>query len=270
MSHISNHRIFYLDTHDRVSGTHENCYLQLDLPSSEEFDRVVVLSAVIPRSYYLVQAPYNTFTLRENGINTTVTIAEGNYSYSSFKSYLQSLLNSSTSQGWIYTITTPNTASQPATGKYTFTVSGNGGLQPSFIFPSTSKVYEQLGFDDSSTNIFVGSSLVSKNVVKFVLEDTLYIHSDLVGGASDDILQELFTSGSSDFSSIKFQNYSPIEYSKVLSSSTNNVYRITLTDEDSRVINLNGLNMVMTLLIYKSDDINVMQREFIKYQLLRK
>lgn len=271
MSYINNSRIFYLDTHDRISGEHENCTLKVEIPPTESFDRVCVLSCVIPRSYYLVEAPYNTFILRENGVDTTITIAEGNYNFSSFKAYLQNLLTTSSSQGWIYTITTPNTISQPSTGKYTFTVNTGGFmLNPSFIMPANTKVHEQLGFEPNSTNNFVGWSLTSRNVVKFILEDTLYIHSDIVGSIDNDILQEVFTSGSTDFSSIKFQNNTPQEYSKPLSTGNNNVYRFTLTDEDGNTIKLNGHNIVITLMIYKKNDLDKMQKEYIKYQLLKK
>jgi hypothetical protein len=269
MSHIANHRIYYLDSHNRVSGTHSNFTIKVEIPTTEQFDRVVVLSAVIPRSYYLVQSPYNTFTLRENSIDTTITIAEGNYSYSMFKTYLINLLNSSSSQSWTYNILTPTTT-QPQTGKYTFSVTGNGLLQPTFIFPSTTKIFEQLGFDNDSTNTFIANTLTSTNVVRFLLEDTLYIHSNITSGLNDDILQEIFTSGTSDFSSIKFQNFSPIEYSKPMLPSKNNSYRFTLTDEDAREINLNGLNIVITLLVYKNEDYFGMQKDFIKYQLLQK
>src|SRR5690554_4156490 len=108
MSYITNGRIFYVDSHNLVSGTDSDFLIKVELLSTEQFDRVVVLSDVIPRSYYLIQSPYNTFTLRENGVDTTITIAEGNYSYSMFKTYLQTLLNASTSQSYVYTITTPS------------------------------------------------------------------------------------------------------------------------------------------------------------------
>ncbi len=271
MSHISHGRIFHINTADRVSGTTSNCYVKIEVPTTEEFDRVTVLSAVVPRSYYLVQSPNNTFTLSENGTDTVITIDEGNYSYSSFKTYLQAKLNASTTQGWVYTITTPNSLNSPTTGKYTFTVTQavESKAQPSFTFPQSTKIHEQMGFNRGQTYTFVSNTLVSANVVKFIPEDTLYIHSDLVNGSSEDILQEMFTSGTSDFGSIYFQNRSPIEYSKILGASKNNSYKIVLTDEDGININLNGLNIVMTILLYKHEDINEMQKEFIKYQIMR-
>ncbi len=271
MSHISHSRIFHINTTERASGTTSNCTVSIDLPRSETFDRVAVLSAVIPRSYYLVQAPNNTMILLENGIQTTITIDEGNYSYSSFKTYLQARLNALTTQGWIYTITTPNSATQPTTGKYTFNVTmpAESKTQPSFIFPQSTKIHEQMGFERGQTYPFVGNTLRSANVVKFILEDALYIHSDLVTGGQEDILQEVFTTGTSDFGSIYFQNRTPLEYSKPLGTSKNNAFKLILTDEDGININLNGLNMVLTILIYKSEDINEMQKEFIKYQLMK-
>jgi hypothetical protein len=270
MSHITNGRIYYINTANRISGTTSNCLVKLDIPPTENFDRVVVLSAVIPRSYYLIQSPNNTFILTENGIDTTITIDEGNYSYTTFKTYLQNKLTSSSTQGWIYTITTPNSLTSATTGKYTFTVDNKESkTYPAFTFPESSKVHEQMGFEKKSTNQFTTETLTSPNVVKFIPEDTLYIHSDMITMNHDDVLQEVFTSGSSDFGTIRYQCTTPIEYSKSLSVAKNNVYRLTLTDEDGTEINLNGLNMVLTILLYKNDEINLLQRDYIKYQLLR-
>jgi hypothetical protein len=270
MSHILNGRIYYINTANKVSGTTSNCLVRMEIPPNEDFDRVVVLSAVIPRSYYLIQAPNNTFILNENGIETTITIDEGNYSYLSFKTYLQNKLTSSSTQGWIYTITIPNNLTQATTGKYSFNVDNKESKTlPSFTFPDKSKVHEQMGFDKNKTYQFETNTLISPNVVKFVPEDTLYIHSDMITMNHDDVLQEVFTTGTSDFGTIRYQCTTPIEYSKSLSVAKNNVYRLTLTDEDGNTINLNGLNMVLTILLYKNDEINLLQRDYIKYQLLK-
>src|SRR5574338_141074 len=105
MSGIKHRRLFYINTADKISGTDaSNFQIQIPIPPHETFTHVCVLEANIPKSYYLVQSGFNTFTLRENGVNSTITIPAGNYSLSSFATVLATQLNATTSQGWTYTV----------------------------------------------------------------------------------------------------------------------------------------------------------------------
>ena len=119
-------------------------------------------------------------------------------------------------------------------------MAGTGGLQPSFVF--TTNVYEQFGFPRNSTQVFVGNQLTSTNVVKFQVEDAIYIHSDIVHDGATDVLQDIFVSGIADFSTIAYECKEYQTTSKPVSVATSNVFRFTLTDEDGRVLDLNGLN----------------------------
>ena len=111
-------------------------------------------------------------------------------------------LTAASGNGWVYAVTSPS-STQPATGKFTYTVTGNGGLQPSIV--TTTNVFEQLGFAANSTNVFGGGTLVSSNVVKLQSEDALYIHSDIVTEVGDDVLQEVYTSGVPDFGVVNYR-----------------------------------------------------------------
>jgi hypothetical protein len=199
--------------------------------------------------------------LVENGVQTTVTVTPGNYNVKSWATVFASLLNAASSQGWTYFIYYPNSITQVDTGKFTYKVTGNGTNQPSFIFPSTSSLHEQAGFSQSSTNTFVDNLLTSSNVVKFQVEDVIFIHSNLSSNndhsANNDVLQEIYSSSTPNFSNIVYQNSGAIEaYSKRLVTQNNNVYNFVLTNEKQNLINLNGLNCVFTILIYKQDMIN--------------
>ena len=210
-----------IDSSQALSGTTSNFQYQINIPRGNEYDRVCVLQAIIPKSYYLVNAPYNTITLSENGVQTTVTITPGNYNVKSWTTLIAALLTAASSQGWTYTITFPNAITQVDTGLFTYTVSGNGSLQPQIIFPSTSLVYEQFGFSASSTNVFVANNLTSVNVVKFQVEDVIFIHSDISYNndqtSKNDVLQEIYASSTPNFSNIIYQNSGAIEaYSKKL------------------------------------------------------
>jgi len=258
---LTNKRIYYINSHNRINGTHSDFLHKVDIPPGESYDRVCVLSAIIPKSYYLIQQNFNTFTLRENGVNATVTIPVGNYTAITFKTTLQTALNTATMNGWVYTVTF-----NQQNGKYTYTVAGNGGNQPTFI--TTTNVYEQLGFDSNSVVNFVGNTVTSTNVIKMQVEDAIFIHSDMSCSEESSVLQEIFTAGSADFSSIKYECLDFIGYSKVLSSDKNNVYRFTITNEDGRILDLNGLNVNITLCVYKKDDINQQIRNYLKFKLL--
>ena len=75
--------------------------------------------------------------------------------------------------------------------EYTWTVSNNSGVQPRFIF--TDYLYEQFGFEPNSSYVFTANTLTSINVVKFQLEDSVFIHSDIATNGSDNVLQEILS-----------------------------------------------------------------------------
>jgi hypothetical protein len=244
---IKHRKLFYINSRNRTDGADaSSCSIVLEIPPHEVFTHVCVIAANIPKSYYLVQAGYNTFTLVEDGTNIVVTIPAGNYNVISFRTSIATFLTAST-HGWVYTCTYPP-SSGVQTGKFTFSVAGNAGLQPSFIF--TTNVYERFGFSANTTQVFVADSLTSTNVVKFQLEDALYLHSDLITDAGSDILQELYTSGTSDFGIVAYRSNEYQVHSKPIAHGTSNVYRFTITDEDDRVMNLNGLDWVATIMVY--------------------
>ena len=89
---IKSKRIFYVNSRDRISGTDSDFNISIDMGPSPKYNRICALQA-IPKSYYLIQAGFNTFSLTENGNTATVTFIPGNYSMSSFVALLPPLLN---------------------------------------------------------------------------------------------------------------------------------------------------------------------------------
>ena len=57
-------------------------------------------------------------------------------------------------------------------------------------------------------------------------------------------------------------------YSKILRSNLDSVFRFTLTDKDGNNIDLNGGNVLITLLLYKKDDFSNIFKNYLKYNLL--
>jgi hypothetical protein len=217
----------------------------------------------------MVQANQNTFTLSENGVETTITIDIGNYNRLNFKSTLQTLLTNNSSQSYVYAVSIPS-SSVADNGKYTFTVSNNSTIQPSFIFSSTNNIYELMGFERGSTNVFTANTLESTNVIKLQKEDTIYINSDLVGGNHNNILQEIYSHNAADYDNIVFVNNNVELYSKHINGSNNNVYRFSLTNEDDIHIDLNGQNWTMTLCCFTKDKTNDNINQYIKHRITNK
>src|ERR1700735_5628370 len=108
MSIVENSRIFYVNGGARLAGTSSQFTYQFIIPEQEQYDRCVVLQASIPLSFYLIQAGYNTFTLKESTSTALITIPAGNYSAVSLIAVLTPLLNFSSPHSYTYSITLPN------------------------------------------------------------------------------------------------------------------------------------------------------------------
>ena len=165
--------------------------------------------------FKLVQNGTNTFVLDENGSLASITMPVGNYSRTSFRFQLQDQLNNNSPNGYTYAVSIPNVQQTADSGLYTFTVSNNGGIQPSFIIGDY--LYEQLGLNPNTTYNFVGNSLTSVNVVRLQLEDSLFIHSDIANNGVDNVLQILGSYGT-DFSAITYVCPDVEAYAKPIAS----------------------------------------------------
>ena len=264
MSYITKKRFFYINSANRVSGTDSNFIYNLNYPHDEDYNRAVILQASIPISYYTVESGYNSFTLQEGTSSVLISIPAGNYNQVSLQTVLQTQLNTLSPNHYVYAISFPNTQKQAQTGLYTFTVSGNGTTQPQFIF--TTNLYQQLGFNENSTNSFTNNSLISTNVIKLIGEDALFIHSDLVANGDDNIIQEIYVNGNPTYSVVQFQTPDIQGYAKLITT-INSVYNFYLTDEFNNPIELNGQNCNFTLLLYKESPIFHMIIDYIKLLL---
>lgn len=266
MSVISHKFIQFVNSTNRISGTDSDFTIRIDLPPDKKYDSVVVLNASFPKSYYLVPKD-SFFTLRELTTNINITVPEGNYNRKSFSTVVTNLLNTNSPNGWTYSITYPDAFTSADIGKYIFTVTGNGANQPSFIF--NNRLYRQFGFDINSTNQFVGSTITSKNVLKFQSEDVILINSDLVKNGDNTILHEVYSSGAPNLSNIVHECQDVEHNSRELTTSNSNVYRFFITDENGTILSFNGLNITFTVCFFKQNSYSQLIERYIKYKLLQ-
>ena len=249
MSYIKNKKLFYINSRNRENGTDNDFEVTVQLPSFQNFSKICVLSITLPKSYYCVQDGYNTFILKENTTQTTITLPPANYNRRSLASTITTLLNLVSPNGWIYEITYPNHLLNADNGKYTITVSGNS-TQPSFIFDDNG-VYELLGFSANSTNTFINDKIISTNVCKIQSEDVIRLHSNMSDNNGDDVLLEIYSGSTQTFSNIVWTCPDVQAYSREITRRSTNSYRFFLTNEDNQRINFNGLNVCFTILVYE-------------------
>lgn len=265
--YINNPYYVYVNSRDRISGTDENFTYNIQFPEGFEYDQVVCLNALIPKSYYLIQAGgvENIFYLQENDTTVEISVPVGSYLLSAFRTTIGTLLTNASPNGLTYTLTYP-ALSGADTGKWTFTQT-NGAIQSSLIF--NAHLFEPFGFFASSTNAFSGTTLTSTCVIKLQSEDRLLIHSNMVNNGRDDILVSINSTTNINYSSIDYECPAPEFYCHALQSEKNNTYSFSLTDENSELIQLNGLNLNITLCFFKKDNIFEQLRNFMRLIILK-
>ena len=243
-------KIIYLDSEERISGTSSNFSYAIDIPDGAKYDTCCVLSMTIPRSYYLVRSGQNRAILVLDGVEHPFEIPPGNYNADNFSEILLAILTGiavAAGMPAAFTITFST-----ITGKYTYAYSGLGTA--SFKFENPSRLGHQMGFDEISENHFVAGVLTSKNVVNFVSTSTLFLHSDMVDDGTD-ILQEVYADNSVPFSNLVYNCRVPGLYAKKLRNNTSSLFNFSLCDEHDKEVNLNGHEILFTLILYHKEDL---------------
>jgi hypothetical protein len=174
-----------------------------------------------------------------------ITIPPANYKADNFITAVMPLINAAGIQhdpSFAMTM-----AYLPTLGKYSFTTTVPTILE----FYSTLAL--QFGFDEHSTQTVSGSFL-SPNVIDFISTSTLFLHSDMVDDSTS-ILQEVYTDNTIPFSKIVYNCKDKSMYTKPLTKKGARVFTFSLTDEHQNIVDLNGHNILVTLLMYKKENL---------------
>lgn len=265
---VRNPYFLYVNSRERLSGTDSDFTYAVNYPEGEEFTHCVLLNALIPKSYYLIQN--NTtlddkFQLDENGTTVTITVPLGNYTLTTFKNTIGALLTAASPNGLTYTLSYPAN-NMPDTGRWTY-AQNNAAIQSTII--CNEHLYEPFGLLRGSTNAFIGATLTSTAVIKMQSEDRLLISSSLINNGRDSILASINSTSSINYSSINYECPDCQFYSHQIKKQLNTV-SFTLTDEDFEVISTNGLNINLSILFYRADPVYDQIRDVIKMILLEK
>lgn len=267
--HSDNIRIVIVDSYLRYSGTSSNFSINLNLPSyCSDFDRIALNQISLPRSWYDVATNFNTFTLREGATSVIITVPVGMYNVNSLGTTIATLLSSTSPNGFTYTLTYPNSATVVNTNKYTITCS-NIVATKQLIF--TNSMYQQLGFASNSTNTFNADTLTSTNSISISYINRVFLKSNACSTSQANILNEILVAG--QYPSTSFVYYENINFdtnSKEFTNPFNNSWDFSLYDRYGNIIDLNGLEMVFSLIFYKKSKTNELHMEHLKIKTLEK
>jgi len=247
---------------DRVSGNVNSFTSSPTDVGVNTFDSVVLLAASIPKSWFNVPSNYNTFTLTEKAVNTTITLPPGNYNKITLSTKLATLLTAGSvtlGNNWVYTVTYP-APTEPDDFKYTFNVTGNGAFMPSFTF-STISPERQLGFEQSTTYTFVASTLKSVNAINLAYVLRIFLKSNICDTAQDGVLAEFQNVGSYPSQSVIYYQETEIDVNtKVFNKNTSNSWNFSIVDSFDRLIDLNGIPFSFTLCFFQRSDTHELHR----------
>ena len=270
---IPRKRFFYLTSGTQLSETNSTFSAEIQIPDNEDYDRVVLTQCLIPLSYYTIANGQNVFVLTEGDQSVNITIPAGNYNTANFPLTVQSQLNINSPNGYNYTITYPDETKDTQTGKLTYTVD-TGILPISFTFPTSSDLAIRFGFNIGSTDTFIINSdmlstLISANIVDFSALNAILIHSNLVQDSYTDVLQDIYPTITEIATNISYLCPDPLAYSKKLSSSRIRYVTFSMTDEFNNPLYLNGLDIILTIMIYKEPEFFKKVEAYIKYKMTK-
>lgn len=175
---------------DRTSGTDTDFQFDCKVPTpsaGSDYNVMAVTKAVVPRSFWCITAPFNTFTLVENKVSIPVTVPEGNYATPAWCSKIATVLTQASRNGWTYNCVKGDND----TGLLVYTVSGNAGNQPSFIINQNGDLANQLGLAGdpqekvSMTYDFKANQLTSTGVYSYLGDYAVNIYSDICEADGD-------------------------------------------------------------------------------------
>ena len=222
----------------------------------------VIITCSVPKSFYVIPTDA-ILTIVENGTPVNYTIKAGNYNVDSLLLILNTNLKPPTTQ-WTYTTSFPNERIEPQTGLYTFIVSGNGGLQPSYYTDSIN-LADGLGLKVSTTYLFVGNKLTSTQFLNFQTYDEIILTSNIIKLESG-ILKTIYNVGLAEYgTSIVSEFNSVVSDSRELNQGWYNTeIEFNLLDANGEKIDLHGNQWSFILVLYKINNFEKASIEYLK------
>jgi hypothetical protein len=237
--------IIYISSKKRIDGRPDDFTIdfsqQVNVPNS--YTHATLLNFACPKTYYLFNSTNNTFNLTEIA-TYLVTIPVGNYNAATLSNAIIAAINNA-GANYTYAISINQT-----TGKMSYTVSGNGGVQPVFDFSADNGIETILGFNSAAYN-FVANVLTSANIINLQLTQTVQLMTNIV---KNNVLATIVPN-SADFGYILYNEQNPAFSSHELVGREMRAARFWLLDGTTgKHLDLNGQDLNFTFSVFEKND----------------
>lgn len=249
--------VIYVNSRNRITGKVNNFKYSIT-PGIRNALYYSISHITIPRTEYNIESTHNKFVFSDSGgTDRTITISEGNYTAAAFATALENAMTSAGADN--YTVTANTT-----TAKYEI----KSDSSPFILKFGTDSITKRLGLkmgytDDTYSGAGAGSPYISNNIFNMSPSENYYIVSNTIHG--QDIAQFINGSLYNVIASIPLNGAfgdllirEPSDYVKIPISDGQNGQKITqldfsLIDERGELVELNGIDWSMEIIIYYVD-----------------
>lgn len=255
-----------IHSRDRNNGVISDFQINIDLSTSNDYNRVALITCDIPKTYYTVESGSNTFLLVEDGNEKIITVPGGNYNQLSFATVVGNLMtdasfNVAPTYNFTYTVTYPDPMTEADTGKYTFHCSDT---VTSVYVQMISRLYKPFGFREDDAISFALGSFESELPCDFERTKYIQLQSDISSntksnGSDSTLLACINSVTSTDpFENIHYQMVNLESASRDFYNNKNNTFNFSLLDDHGSGLDLK-LDFCMSLLFYRYNPIPELQ-----------
>lgn len=241
----TNKKIIVLDSSQKTFGTTGDFYQTLRIPQNNEWKKISLVSASIPKSWYMITT-LDKFQLRElaGPILTPIDVqltANRNYTIDELVLELQSMLNSLSPNGNTYVV-----VFQPYSGKLNINC-----VQGDFSFTYSSPLAslpKYLGFPPLTSS---GGNMISTGICILQRYEYVQVRLNNCLNNNDNVLANILSSNKNYFDIIEYESNDPEILDVDMLNSNNDQFHVTITDPLGNPINFNNTNIHMVLACYE-------------------
>lgn len=266
-------------TSRNAGGTSTSFNVTMWIP--RDHNRITLLAAQIPKTYYLVNEGHNSFTWSGDGL--TYYIPPGNYSYTSFAQMFNSVCPDVTVATEGKDLGDPYAAPSFSTardGLYRIRATVGGTL----TFPEGSELPDILGFDGPTIDAIPATAnyyLTSTKVIDLTATSQIYIGCNKAVGVTmseeaPGSLTHFFVNQMPDLSFVTFTNPAPIDTARQLENEatidpTPRMVNVTfaITGDGYAPLDLHGHHVDLSVMTYCEHDYWTLFKYYVQAQALQ-
>lgn len=252
-------RTVIVDSKNRISGKTSNFVIQTGIVQTDAVcDRIALKQITIPKSWYDVPNGLNTFKLKVGASESVMSIPYGNYTIVTLDTAIKKMFtDASLNISFVYS---------PLLNK--FQCNNNTGAVIQFEFERG--MAHVMGFEKGSkfaTNSYGPGAFETPNCIFLSTVTKLYLQTSMCD--TSDFLQEIIVCPLYPGAAMIFyENGNYDVNSRTYTGAMHTSHNFRLLDSYGQVVDLNGIDLTFTLVIYKRNNVAELQSEDIRLRQL--